>query len=179
VARSRGFGPVRNRTGNRRSVQWELGPGADDQLTFDAVSLSTSTTTIFGSGAVATEKLTVVRIRGFLNIVLLTNDSTPGGFNWSAGIGIVTSDAFAIGISAMPSPFDDIEWPGWLWHQMGAAVSPVTTAGRENYWNFEIDTKAMRKMGINEVLFASIQTGEISTSTASARLATRALIKLI
>jgi len=147
LPRQRGFAPARHQAGSRRVTQWVLGPGADDQLTFDAILVSSSVTEIFGSGVEALEKFTIVRLRGFLNVVLLTTDITGGGFNWTAGIGIVSADAFSTGVAAMPDPFDDIDWPGWLWVQMGAAISPVAAAGRENNFTFPIDSKSMRKLG--------------------------------
>lgn len=144
----------------------------------DPESFSSSTTAIFGSGLVATEPVTVVRTRGYFEIQLIATAAALDGFNWAAGVGIVSADAFAVGVTAVPNPFDDIDWGGWLWHQQGAMHNNIATIGRENVMFFDYDSKAMRKLGVNEVLFVSMQVGEIGTATMNVRTGSRCLFKL-
>ncbi len=118
---SRGF--VR---GPRRLTSWALGPGGYDIATLDRQQFTASQTLIIGSGVTPIiDNLTVVRIRGFIDFGLRSADAVLAGFNFVAGIGIVSGDAFAIGVTATPNPFDDTDWPGWLWLGSGSSRTSV------------------------------------------------------
>ncbi len=180
VTRSRrGFG-----LGHRRISTWVLGPGGDDIASLDKTAFSTSTTAVIGSGvAPAGAPFTIVRIRGHLSVSLTTAAAAEGGFNWVAGIGIATEDAFTdIGVTALANPFDDTDWPGWLWQASGTIASQVGALAvgdpTENPVMVPVDSKAMRKIGINEVVFLSVQAGEAGTAVMSVAAYTRMLIKL-
>jgi len=159
---------------------WELGPGGDDIASLDVVQVTTSTTVLLGAGVTPTgQNLTIIRTHGFLEFQLQAADAATTGFSMAAGIGIVSADAFAAGVGSVPDPFDDIGWPGWLWHQMGALHSPITIASQvspsdNQVWT--IDSKAMRKLGLNEVAFLSCQVGESAAATMTVRGATRMLL---
>ena len=173
---SRGRFPV----GERRKTQWVLGPGGDDPA-FDTISSGVSATIIFGTGITPTvPALTLVRLRGMFQIRLQTADASGAGFTYTLGIGIVTSDAFAIGVTAIPDPFDDADWGGWIWHQFGVIKAPseVLDLNQIPAQTIEIDSKAMRKFSNNETMFAAVQVAEVATATMSAELVTRALVKL-
>ena len=180
---SRGFA----RAPQRRLTSWFLGPGGDDLPTLDIQAFSSNTTLIIGSGITPLiDNLTIVRTRGHLEFILESADALRSGFNWVAGIGIVTSDAFAVGVSAVPNPFDDADWPGWLWYASGGIHSPSSTAiptvgDQQTVVDnpiVEIDSKAMRKLRVNEVMFLSVQGGETGTAVMSVRGMTRVLVKL-
>ena len=101
----------------------------------------------------------------------------------SAGIGIVSTDAAAIGITAMPTPLADADWPGWVWFYSGAAIVQPSTGELANNpvasVRLPIDSKAMRKWGINEILFAVVEVGtEIGTAQMDMSFSTRILVKL-
>ena len=178
---SRGFD--RGRT--RRLTAWSLGPGGDDLATLDVAQFSTTTTMVLGTGVTPViPALTVVRIRGMMDLQLVSADAARSGYNWAAGIGIVQSDAFAGAVSGMPDPFTDADWPGWLWHQMGVLTAPVAalsaTLGNEaiTRQSFQVDSKAMRKLRQSEVLFAIMEADELGTSTMDVKFASRVLVKL-
>jgi len=178
LVRSRGFDP-----GPRRLSAWDLGPGGDDLTTWDRTSFSSSAVKILGSGVLPfAERLTIIRTRGFLEFELTSASAAAEGFNFVAGIGIVTADAFAVGVTAIPSPFDDINWPGWLWIQ---GMSMVTVHGAlaigdpsDNPVRLDIDSKAQRILRQNEVAFLAVQGGETGTAVAAVRGYTRMLVKL-
>ena len=177
-APSRGFGRAQ-----KRLTQWVLGPGGDDLITLDAQDISASASVILGTGVTpVTEQSTVIRIHGFLEVALGAADAAFSGFSWAAGIGIVTGDAFAIGATATPDPFDDIEWPGWMWHASGSirtsqgavavgdpSINPVLVS---------VESKSMRILRLNEVLGFFFQTGETGTSSVRVRALTRILVKV-
>ena len=100
---------------------------------------------------------TIIRTRG--RLALLTDpSSTPGGFGVvSMGLIVVTAAAAAAG--AIPNPAAEFgsDWLWWDAVTVGAAAGDVigeeVTVGR-----FIVDSKAMRKVGLNQVLvFAASQ----------------------
>ena len=145
----------------------------------DAIAFSTSTTAIIGSGVTPVgQNLTIIRTHGYLEFTMASADAAQSGFNFAGGIGVVSADAFAVGIGSMPNPFDDISWPGWLWHKMGGIHTPAacTIGDAAVNMRWEIESKAMRKLGLNEVAFLAIQGGESVNSSVTVRGGTRQLL---
>ena len=164
----------------RRKSSWEFGPGSTG-----ALSISSSTTALVGGGVtVSANGATLVRTRGSLQAFLKTSDAANGGFHLVFGIGIASADAFGVGVTALPNPGDDPGWPGWLYwrvfdlHSFGATIAESMGAGGLGSVQFEVDSKAMRKVGVNEVIFASVQAIELSTATMSLFFESRCLFKL-
>jgi len=164
----------------RRKTSWEFGPGGTIATTFSA-----STTSVIGGGVTVGENgITLVRLRGSLQAFLKTADQANGGFHMVFGIGIASSDAFAVGVSALPNPGDDPQWPGWLYwrvfdiHAWSSTLSESYGPSGLASIQFEVDSKAMRKLGLNEVIFASCQSIEAGNSTASVFFESRTLVKL-
>ena len=175
--RSRGFARAR-----RPAKTWNIGPGGDDIPTLDVLTFSSSTTMILGAGITPTvDPLTILRTRGFLNFNLRAASAQGDGYNWAAGIGIVSADAFAVGVTATPNPFDDASWSGWLWHAMGGFHTSIGALAigdpSVNQVSVEIDSKAMRKLKLNEIAFLAIQAGETGTSVMHVAGATRMLLQ--
>jgi len=154
MAQRRGF-PVRNPS--RRVKTWSLGPENVD------LSQSGSGAQLWSAGGqLANEtQITILRLRGFQKITLLTATAAGDGFFGATGFGLVTNEAFAIGVTAVPSPLSEEEWDGWLFHTywgvQAAVAAGVDTFGTS--FNLEIDSKAMRKwsdgytlIGINDVV---------------------------
>lgn len=163
----------------RRKTSWVLGPGEDDLGT--SVNLSADGTTIFGSGISPTiDELTLVRLHGEMRLTMTSVAAAADGFGYAIGVGICTADAFAIGVTAVPNPFDDIDWPGWLFHDIGFLYSTAASVGHglDCSRAVPIESKAMRKLRTNEVMFLAIQVDEIGTATLNVNAATRALFKL-
>jgi len=175
MARSR-RGSSLVRLTNRRRTGWEEGPGVNTATAFSA-----SATSILGAGqAFVADGATIVRLRGYVELVVSTSTAALDGFNGALGIGIVSTPAFTIGVTAVPAPVDEIEWEGWMWHQF-FSIHSSTTVPSDAYWQrlfFDIDSKAMRKINAEETLMAVIQVFETGTATMSVRLATRMLLKL-
>ena len=179
MARSFASNQVRTRS-PRRKTSWEFGPGGTT-----ANSFSSSTTAILGGGVAAAENgLTLVRLRGSLQAFLKTSDQANGGFHCVMGIGVASSDAFVIGVTALPNPADDPSWPGWLYwrvfdvHTFDATIASSFGPAGLAAIQFEVDSKAMRKLGINETIFASVQTIEAGAATMSIFFESRTLVKL-
>jgi len=175
---SRGF--IRGRTsGRRRAMEWDEGP-----LSTAVQSATVAGLFLIGVGQAVLETLTIVRIRGELAVWLPLSTSVGDGWTtFSAGIGIVTADAFAVGATAMPGPATDADWKGWLWHHSGASLIGLETTevgrGPLSAVRIPIDTKAMRKVSLNEVVFGAVEfVTEVGTAQADFTMNSRLLAKL-
>jgi len=164
----------------RRKSSWEFGPGGTA-----VTSVGSSTSVIIGGGVAAGQNgLTLVRLRGSLQAYLTATDATNSGFHCAFGVGIASSDAFGVGVTALPNPADDAGWPGWLYHRFfdlhsfNATIVESMAAGGLGSVQFEVDSKAMRKLGINETIFASLQTIEAGAASMSIWFESRTLVKL-
>ena len=100
------------------------------------------------------EPLTIMRTRGVVSI-------QPGSFSadlnvmGAIGMAIVLAEALAIGITAIPEPFNDADWGGWfVWRSFALHLDVGTSVGFDanSALNIEIDSKAMRKVSPNEAL---------------------------
>ena len=156
--------------GSRRLTQW-IGPALQE-----FVSVASTGATLIGS-APFDEASTVVRVRGQATI-------QPGSFAadlnvvGAIGIGVVSSEALGVGVSAIPEPFTDADWGGWLlWRAFSFHLDVQTAAGFDlnSALQLDLDSKAMRKVGPNEsiVLIAESQTGAFDIS-----MPVRMLVKL-
>ena len=167
----------RDQGSRRRLTSWGEGPG-DQSLT----SISTTSFVILGSGIILLiPGLTVVRIRGELTLRFTSAGAADNGISFTYGIGIVSADAFAVGVTAIPNPQDDMEWPGWMWHgftTFRAASATLADVGSASVVRIPVDVKAMRKLGENEILFAALDADESGTATATASFDSRMLVKL-
>ena len=157
--------------GKARLTQW-VGP-ADQAF----VNVATGGSTLVALVSFE-EALTVIRNRGGFahKPQAYSSDLTYAG---AVGMGIVTAEAFAIGITAIPTPFSDADWGGWMvWRSFaqqnelqGTAANVIFPAAVV----MEIDSKAMRKVTPNEVLviIAESQSGAFALSAGI-----RTLVKL-
>ena len=102
---------------------------------------------------VPTSAVTILRNRGYL-MVRPQAGSVDLIADGAFGIGIVSEQAVTTGITAIPGPFTDSGWGGWLFHTFWRVFLDVTTdvgrLGQEFGAQYEIDSKAMRKLGVNE-----------------------------
>jgi len=175
--RSHGFS--RARGGARRSTGWEAGPGS---LSGVDAAFSASTSIIIGTGVgPVVDGLTLIRTRGEMLVSLASVVATQDGFLFGLGIGIVTADAFAIGVTATPTPLEDADWDGWLWHTLTHVFAPTSTGVAEAsdavVVRVPIDSKAMRKVGINEVIYMVAESSETGTAVATVYGLSRILFK--
>jgi len=160
MPRSRSGFPGRHSPSQKRLTTWDFGP----ETTQD--TLSTPSSVVWSAGVVLlTEaRATIVRTRGSALITLSTLGGVGDGFRGAMGIGIISTDAFAAG--ATPDPLADQDWPGWLWFQHFNVIegAPVSADG-SGFQRFEIDSKAMRKMGASETLFGCTEVTELGAGS--------------
>ena len=176
MARSRGFSQV-----PRRRKTWEQGPGG--QAVQTQISGSTALLLVSGAQAVV-DGLTLMRLRGSLTLAVNTVSATLSGFSYAFGIGITTDEAFTTGgVTSVPDPDADSAWDGWIWWHSGAlkAISGTLADGVNAsalHERIPVDSKAMRKLRLGDVIFAVIKPLEASTATLNTHFDSRVLVAL-
>jgi len=181
VGHSSKFRSQRGRGSSRRSTSWNVGPSQGG-----LPSITAGGAFLWDTGAqVALEGLTLVRIRGQMSIWLESVGTIGDGFFASAfGLCVISENAFGVGVTAIPSPITDVAWDGWLWHSfvgpiMGFSVTESENTGPVSQVRMDIDSKAMRKLKLSDVI---VGVGEFSTEVGVTILQfgarTRALVKL-
>ncbi len=163
----------------RRRTDWSAGPRVRSSLSAAGSSLFPVGSAALGDG------MTLVRIRGEFSGALMAADVPSGGFQHCAvGICNVTENAFGVGATAIPQPFTDIDWDGWIWHRTFSIWTPVAAASGNvgesvGEFRFDIDNKAMRKVNESDVIVGVVEiTSEVGVAVAEFILNTRLLDKL-
>ena len=167
---------------SRRQVAWGIGPGASVVV----AAPSASQANIMGAGVVLVneEKATIVRIWGSLSAFLTTASAAGDGFHCAMGIGLVTDQAFAAGVASLPTPLDESDWDGWMYHRFFDVHTPFATLTESGVVNgvtaieFEVDTKAMRKWVENMTVVAVLDSVEQGTASMNVFFDSRMLLKL-
>ena len=134
--------PVR---GPRRKTTW----GSITSSGFSVIGAGTSS--ILGSfsaaGLANLGPTTLIRIRG----LFVVRSDQGVALEEAMGVlstAVVSQAALDAGAASIPRPVDDSEWDGWMmWRPFVApSASSVTVTGHDQV-SFEIDSKAMRKLG--------------------------------
>ena len=182
MARSRVFPRQSQARGPRRKTSWGPGPNAV------RTAVSAIGKTIWTNGVILSveDVGTIVRTRGEIAILLSLATAAGDGMNGAVGLGIVSSQAFGIGPTAVPGPFADAEWEGWLWHSYWSVRGVASQSlGQDVARNagadlrIPIDSKAMRILSNNETLMGCFEVA-VETGTANINFIadTRLLLKL-
>ena len=166
MARARTRFPA-GRGGHKRLNEW-VGP---PEQGFVAVATTGATLV---SSLVVEEAITIVRTRGMVSIdpnVFSADLNVVGAF----GIGIVSAEAFGIGITAIPTPYSDADWPGWLmWESFAFRLefSDATGVTMPGSLQINVDSKGMRRIGSNEavVFVAESQEGAFTIADCTRQL---------
>ena len=159
----------------RRRVSWSKGPGGIATI----VSASGSQLLSVVSQA-NLDDLTITRLRGSIEVGLVTASAGGEGYTWAVGVANVTENAFGIGITAVPTPLTDINWDGWLYHVQGNLISrDATPLDEANLLvHIEVDSKAMRKTHNTDGVIAVAEFAEVGTATMRLSMVSRILDKL-
>jgi len=163
---------VRRKATARRSKVW-LGSQSTT-----ALGLAPSTAAVFtivDETQVETQgKPTIARVRGTWNV---WHDraaaSATSAMSVAAGITVVSTKSLAIGVTALPTPITNIEWP-WLWWDsavVGIDVGDATGFERIERNNRLIDSKAMRKVPPASTIVLIVEAGAALLGAPDARLA--------
>ena len=120
---------------------------------FTAATISTDTT-ISGGSLAFNEAGTVLRCRGYVQGFFDSTKQVGDDILLTFGLGIVSTDAFAVGASAFPDPSGEPEYPWLWWGQMSlfASIAAGNEAWGTSAQRLEVDTRAMRKVKPRESL---------------------------
>ena len=177
MARPRGF-QHRSRS-PRRSTTWGFGP--------DAVLSSSGATPslLFTTGIVLVvqNKATIVRLRGSAMVHLTAAGSAGDGYTGAFGIGLVSAEAFAAGAGSVPGALTDSDDDIWLYHQFFEVKSATAMLAdgvnaQSIAQRFEVDSKAMRKLTIDQVVFGSFEAFETGVAVVQFVFDSRMLVKM-
>ena len=102
---------------------------------------------------------TILRCRG--NIMCSLDETKQVGdvMVVSFALGIISTDAFVAGVTAVPDPAGEIEYPWLFWGDV--TLQAYVAAGEEAFGSsarfFDVDTKAMRKVSPGQSLAWIVQ----------------------
>ena len=165
----------------RRRTDWTVGPETSP-------SSVTATGALLGNiFAVGDGGETLVRTRGH-GLAYLTAATNPNdGFMGAFGIGIASAPAITAGVVSLPTPLTEEFSDNWLFHRYFYCFSPHTIDGTVSndtgygpaMFEFEIDSKAMRKVPDTEVgLYMAWEFLEVGTAVMQVQAICRMLTKL-
>ncbi len=146
MARRRGFAP--RSSGKRRLTEWS---NLADQC---SVQVSSGGATLISSLSFE-DPGTIVRSRGIISVrpsAYTADVEICGAF----GVGLVSSEALAIGVTAISEPFTDADWGGWMvWRPFNFRIEFISAVGvlfGDATVEIEIDSKAQRKVEPNSAM---------------------------
>ena len=146
-------------TVSRRLTQWV---GSADNTA--AAALGAGAAVLDQSLVLAGEPVTIVRTRG---IITVGPDQTANNENIFGALGmcIVSDQAVAIGITAIPTPITDSSSDLFFLHQYFASGVRVADAtGIANLTRtFHFDSKAMRKVSEDQTLVVTVENSSATT----------------
>ena len=171
----RGF--IHQGRSKKRLTNWGSGPGGT------AINqISASSSLILGAGVTFGAAGTVVRIRGWLSLWLSSYTTASDGFQGAVGIGLASETVFDAGIASLPTPITEEAWDGWLWHQYfgiygGLAAGSTAVGVTAGDFGVPIDSKAMRKVSDQMVIYAALEGIESGAAVLNITLDSRMLLK--
>ncbi len=143
-----------------------------------AAALSSTIVTSLNAAALALRPFTIVRTRGYVSIF---SDQVGASENQTAAYGeiVVSDQALAIGVTAVPTPITDSQSSWHVYHALADHFNFADGTGLQQFAmiNYPIDSKAMRKVEEGEDLIAVAELAAISDGCLVAAF-TRTLIKL-
>jgi len=161
---------------SQRKTGWSIGPNG-------IISRSSTGTSLFPTAVQSLlDGQTIVRLRGELQARLTSADAVNSGLENAIGFCRVTEEAFNAGVASVPSPITDADWDGWMYHRYftlkASAAADLTGPSSGVAIRLEIDSKAMRKLALSDVLVAVVESVESGTAVEQMDLRTRVLLKL-
>jgi len=144
--------------GTRRKTEWFGRTIVTAPISLAANSVILDST--FSTAEAAKRPLTVVRVRGLLYVTSDQQVARETG-NGAIGMAVVSDQALAIGVTALPLPLTDASsdkfllWMPFSWGQHASAGTPIG-------FEFPFDSKAMRKVQDGEALVMVVQNASSS-----------------
>jgi len=148
--------------GPTRDTVWVAGPPSNTTIT---AASTASVVAFFSAEALALRPFTIVRTRG--NIYVRSDQAAATEvYGCGYGMAIVSEQASAIGITAVPTPVTDFESDLFFVIEQiqGRFLFSDATGIREVGQHRVIDSKAMRKVSVDEDLVVSAETTSFQSS---------------
>ena len=119
-----------------------------------AVPVAASNVKTLGSVGVASGEapVTLVRTRGRYSIGLTVFPGARANWRGVLGMIVVSADAFAIGITAVPGPLSDPENDWIVWAPTVLTVNTAALEGNAVFDTVDFDSRGMRKLKLGDVL---------------------------
>ncbi len=129
------------------------------------LTVLSATQVILGVGTAETDPVTIVRNRGEI-FVKGTPDAVADDTVVGLGIIVVSRQAESVGGTSVPGPIADPQ-ASWIWHQyvpLSAGTAGITGDDLGSMVRVSVDSKAQRKMNVNESLafIAELSTAQYS-----------------
>jgi len=147
MPRSRGFARRGIRPPQRQIQNFAITGEVDGGTTVVGISKHIGSVGVTGdesSTLVRTRGVTSVRMSAFAGSVSITR-VVLGGI-------VVSTDAFAVGVSAVPGPLSDSENDWFLWAPLTLLTTAATVEGVFEMDRVAFDSRGMRKLKFGEVL---------------------------
>ena len=172
---ARRFTRPRGRLGSVRQTSWVAMPASVTNL---SVPNTASLILVAGAGLLAARPFTIVRTHLFFGI-RTDQVSTDESFDAAIGFAVVSDQAVAIGVTAIPTPFTDLGSDFWLLHSI--LMGRFDTLSQVGYQpdmlvSEKIDSKAMRKVNDDQDIVVVIENSSVSLGV-TVHVAGRFLIK--
>ena len=138
------------RHGPRRNKSWSSIPGG-------SVGLTGNATGVTGGFSTAGLQATIMRMLGEYVVMATAGATALDRARIAVGIGVVSSDAFALGVSAMPDPGAEPDYPWLFWaeHIIRFTTSDAGELGGSIRHGFDI--RSMRKISSRQTLAMIIE----------------------
>jgi len=175
MARRSGFRSVHGGRSQRRQTQWlSLTPALTSIDGADTAVLISSLTT----AEKALRPFTIVRTRGWLEY-RSNQEAASESYGGAYGLTVVSEQAIAIGVTAVPTPITDMDSDLWfVYESMGGRYVLHTAVGAEETGSGRLfDSKAMRKVEEGQDVAVTMETTTPGISLACTN-GFRMLIKL-
>ena len=162
------------RGGSKRQTAWLFMGGSITVITGGSGAVLIST---LNAAALALRPFTVVRVRGYLQLV---SDQAAAAEDQAInfGLAVVSNQAIAIGVTAIPTPTTDQGSELFFVYQSLMAAGDLVSAGQQGN-HLEYDSRAMRKVAEGEDIAVVVET-EVAglTQGVALRHTGRILVKL-
>ncbi len=106
--------------------------------------------------------VTILRCIGELLINLDETSVAGDEVQITAGIAIVSADAFSVGASALPDPEEDPEFDWLWWYPTFLAAPDASESSHSGASRIRVDSKAMRKVKPSQNLIGVVQYKDIT-----------------
>ena len=140
---------------------------------FDGFGVVTmSTVALVAAGGNTASQITIpaatlVRTRGVVSVSVRSTGATVNHMQAAFGLLVVTAEAVAVGITAVPTPLSQIEndWFVWAGFAFNISNATITQESNRGIITLPIDSRGMRKLKLGDSLVAVLEVRQEDTTT--------------